>query len=149
MSVSIGLRRYKLFNGNVEIWLFFFSSCHHLQSFHQYLAIMIQVVVGCLPILFEVLWEDADHYFVSPNDRYVNHACVRLVREEPKSPCFVHCCCSSSRGHELRESLFQWDQLIFHCWSCGIQWAMLGGKKGKNQEMQLPIGCGASVSREE
>jgi len=31
------------------------SSCRHLQLFHQFLAIVIQVVVACMPILSEIL----------------------------------------------------------------------------------------------
>ena len=36
------------------------SSCRHLQSFHQYLSLVIQVVIACMSILSEILWGDAD-----------------------------------------------------------------------------------------
>ena len=42
------------------------SSCRHLQSFPQYLAMVIQVVVACMRILSEILWGDAD-CIISPD----------------------------------------------------------------------------------
>jgi len=49
-----------------EIHLYILSSCHHLQVFHQYLAIVIQVVIACRPILFESVWDDVDCIFYPP-----------------------------------------------------------------------------------
>jgi len=71
------------------------SSCHRLQSFHQYLAIVIQIVVACRPIL--------SYFFRNPvtllvvffsRYRHVNHAHVRPVWAESKSACFLHRHCS-------------------------------------------------------
>jgi len=57
MLVSISLLRYKMATLKYGYIL---SSCRHLQLFHQYLVIVIQVVVACIPILSEILWDDAD-----------------------------------------------------------------------------------------
>ena len=37
------------------IHLYILFSCHHLQKFHAYLAIVVQVVVICRPILSEIV----------------------------------------------------------------------------------------------
>ena len=49
-----------------DINLYILSSCHHLQVFHQCLAMVIQAVVGCRPILFESVWDDVDCIFYPP-----------------------------------------------------------------------------------
>ena len=37
------------------IHLYVLFSCHHLQKFHAYLAIVVQAVVICRPILVEIV----------------------------------------------------------------------------------------------
>ena len=53
LDVSINLPLV-LKNGK-EIYLYVLSSCHNLHIFHQTLAIVVQAVVGCRPILSEVV----------------------------------------------------------------------------------------------
>ena len=52
MLVSINLWRYKMARLKYG---YIMSSCRHLQLFHQYLAMVIQLVVACMPILSEIL----------------------------------------------------------------------------------------------
>ena len=37
---------------NATLKFAYLSSCHHLQSFHQYLAIAIQMIVACMLVFF-------------------------------------------------------------------------------------------------
>jgi len=52
MLVFISLWRFKMATLKYGYIL---SSCHHLQLFHQFLAMVIQLVVACMPILSEIL----------------------------------------------------------------------------------------------
>jgi hypothetical protein len=56
MLVSISLLdwRYKILVARLK-YGYILSNCRHLESFHQYLVMVIQVVVTCMPILSEIL----------------------------------------------------------------------------------------------
>ena len=53
-QMLVSIPSLELRNGD-QILLYILSSCQHLQIFHQYLAIMLQVVVGGRHIVFEIL----------------------------------------------------------------------------------------------
>ena len=50
-----------------EFYLYhlYLCSCSHFQTFHQYLAVVIQIIVACRPILSEILHNDLNWAFSS------------------------------------------------------------------------------------
>jgi len=128
-------------------------SCRSLQAFHQYLAIVIQLVVACKLLFFSFTitrFKLFDVHFLSlGGSRYACNARVCIVRG-------TAVCCRLVRDRHNRCAISWLCASAFCFVACALyslhltnQWSIVAGKNREpKRDVYLPVGCGPNLTHE-